>query len=54
MKKPKVVRIYSENNDFQYIETIRRKREKRQRHKEFFVRTSGNTSSFAQRASSLA
>ncbi|MBV9615258.1 MAG: hypothetical protein JO031_07380, partial [Ktedonobacteraceae bacterium] len=37
MKKPKVVRIYSENNDFQYIETIRRKREKRQRHKEFFI-----------------
>ncbi len=37
MKKPKVVQIYSENNDFQYIETLRRKREKRQRHKEFFI-----------------
>jgi len=35
--KPKVVRIYSENNDFQYIETLRRKREKRQRQKEFFI-----------------
>jgi TrmH family RNA methyltransferase len=37
MKKPKIVQIYSENNDFQYIETLRRKREKRQRHKEFFI-----------------
>lgn len=37
MKKPNIVRIYSENNDFQYIETLRRKREKRQRHKEFFI-----------------
>ncbi len=35
--KPKVVRIYSENNDFQYIETLRRKREKRQKQKEFFI-----------------
>jgi TrmH family RNA methyltransferase len=35
--KPKVVRIYSENNDFQYIETLRRRREKRQRQKEFFI-----------------
>jgi TrmH family RNA methyltransferase len=35
--KPKVVRIYSENNDFQYIETLRRKREKRQRQREFFI-----------------
>ena len=37
MKKPKIIKIYSENNDFQYIETLRRKREKRQRHKEFFI-----------------
>ncbi len=37
MKKPRVVQIYSENNDFQYIETLRRKREKRQRHKEIFI-----------------
>src|SRR5215467_8778869 len=35
--KPRVVRIYSENNAFQYVETLRRKREKRQRHREFFV-----------------
>src|SRR5947208_2707242 len=35
--KPKVVRIYSENNDFQYIETLSRKREKRQKQKEFFI-----------------
>lgn len=35
--KPRIVRIYSENNDFQYAETLRRKREKRQKHKEFFV-----------------
>ncbi len=35
--KPAVVKIYSENNDFQYAETLRRKREKRQRQREFFV-----------------
>jgi 23S rRNA (uridine2479-2'-O)-methyltransferase len=35
--KPKIVKIYSENNQFQYAETLRRNREKRQRHKEFFV-----------------
>jgi tRNA G18 (ribose-2'-O)-methylase SpoU len=35
--KPRIVRIYSANNDFQYVETLRRKREKRQRHQEFFV-----------------
>src|SRR5438045_8445185 len=35
--KPKVAKIYSENNDFQYIETLRRKREKRQREQEFFI-----------------
>lgn len=37
MSKPRIVQIYSENNDFQYIETLRRKREKRQRQKEFFI-----------------
>jgi 23S rRNA (uridine2479-2'-O)-methyltransferase len=36
-QQPRVVRIYTENNDFQYIETLRRKREKRQRQLEFFV-----------------
>jgi TrmH family RNA methyltransferase len=35
--KPRVVKIYSENNDFQHVETLRRKREKRHRHQEFFV-----------------
>ncbi len=34
---PRIVKIYSENNEFQYIETLRRRREKRQRHKEFFI-----------------
>jgi TrmH family RNA methyltransferase len=34
---PRLVKIYSENNEFQYIETLRRRREKRQRHKEFFI-----------------
>lgn len=33
----RIVKIYSENNEFQYIETLRRRREKRQRHKEFFI-----------------
>ncbi|GHO49428.1 RNA methyltransferase [Ktedonospora formicarum] len=37
IKKPNLVKIYSENNQFQYIETLRRKREKRLRHKEFFI-----------------
>ena len=32
-----VKKIYSENNDFQYVETLRRKREKRLRQREFFV-----------------
>ncbi|MBA2680848.1 MAG: RNA methyltransferase [Ktedonobacteraceae bacterium] len=32
-----MVKIYSENNDFQYAETLRRKREKRLRQREFFV-----------------
>jgi tRNA G18 (ribose-2'-O)-methylase SpoU len=35
--KPQIVKIYSENNAFQHVETLRRKREKRQRHREFFV-----------------
>ena len=34
---PRVVRIYSENNHFQYAETLRRNREKRQKNREFFV-----------------
>ncbi len=34
---PPITKIYSENNTFQYIETLRRKREKRHRHQEFFV-----------------
>jgi 23S rRNA (uridine2479-2'-O)-methyltransferase len=35
--KPKVIQIFSGNNDFQYVETLRRNREKRQKNKEFFV-----------------
>lgn len=35
--KPKILRIYSENSDFQYIETLRRNRVKRHHHREFFV-----------------
>jgi 23S rRNA (uridine2479-2'-O)-methyltransferase len=34
---PRLVKIYSENNDFQYAETLKRKREKRQKQREFFV-----------------
>ncbi len=34
---PKVKKIYSENNDFQHIEVIKRNREKRNKYKEFFV-----------------
>lgn len=34
---PRTVRIFSENNDFQYAETLRRNREKRHRQREFFV-----------------
>lgn len=33
----KVVRVYSENATFQHFETLRRNREKRQRHREFVV-----------------
>lgn len=35
--KPRIVNIFSENNDFQYVETLRRNRVKRQHHREFFV-----------------
>ncbi len=34
---PRITRIYSENNAFQHVDTLRRKREKRGRHREFFV-----------------
>jgi tRNA G18 (ribose-2'-O)-methylase SpoU len=34
---PRVVRIRSENAEFQHIETLRRNRRKRHRHREFFV-----------------
>ena len=34
---PRTIKIYTENNDFQYIETLRRNREKRQKNKEFFI-----------------
>lgn len=34
---PKTVKIFSENNDFQYVEALRRNREKRHRSKAFFV-----------------
>jgi len=34
---PNIIKIHSENADFQHIETLQRKREKRQKHKEFFV-----------------
>ncbi|MDP9380709.1 MAG: hypothetical protein M3Q29_11285 [Chloroflexota bacterium] len=35
--KPKLVKIQSENNDFQYVETLKRNRTKRQRSGEFFI-----------------
>jgi 23S rRNA (uridine2479-2'-O)-methyltransferase len=34
---PRVIRIYTENADYQHIEALRRNRAKRQRHREFFV-----------------
>ncbi len=34
---PRTTKIYREDNDFQYIETLRRSREKRQKNKEFFI-----------------
>lgn len=33
----RIKRIYTENNDFQYAQTLRGNRQKRHRHKEFFV-----------------
>lgn len=35
--KPKIKRIYTENNDFQHLEVIKRNREKRNKYNEFFV-----------------
>lgn len=35
--KPRIVKLFSENNDFQYVETLRRNRVKRQRQREFFA-----------------
>jgi rRNA methylases len=35
--KPRIIKIYSKNNDYQYVETLRRNREKRQRAGEFFI-----------------
>lgn len=35
--KPKIVKVYSENAQFQHIETLQRNRAKRQKHREFFV-----------------
>ena len=35
--RPQLIRIHSEDNDFQYAETLRRNRTKRQKHREFFV-----------------
>ncbi len=34
---PRLLRIHTENADYQHIETLRRNRNKRQRHREFFV-----------------
>jgi 23S rRNA (uridine2479-2'-O)-methyltransferase len=35
--KPKIKKIFSENNDFQRVEVIKRNREKRNKYNEFFV-----------------
>ncbi len=35
--EPRLVKLYSENNDFQYVETLKRNRTKRQRSREFFI-----------------
>ncbi|AUS96755.1 hypothetical protein CDQ84_05675 [Clostridium thermosuccinogenes] len=35
--KPKIKRIFSENNDFQRFEVLKRNREKRAKYNEFFV-----------------
>jgi len=34
---PSVKKIYSENNDFQHMEVLKRNRQKRHKHREFFV-----------------
>ena len=34
---PKLIKLYTQNNDFQYIETLRRNREKRHQQREFFI-----------------
>src|SRR5437588_3791625 len=34
---PTTTRIYSANNDYQYVEALRRNREKRHRNREFFL-----------------
>lgn len=35
--QPKIVKVHSENNLFQYVDTLRRRREKRHKQREFFV-----------------
>jgi TrmH family RNA methyltransferase len=35
--KPKIKKVFSENNDFQHVEVIKRNREKRNKNNEFFV-----------------
>lgn len=35
--RPEIVTIYSENNDYQYVETLKRKRNKRTKSKQFFA-----------------
>jgi TrmH family RNA methyltransferase len=35
--KPQIIQIHTENNQFQHVETLRRNREKRHKHREFFV-----------------
>lgn len=35
--KPRIKKIFSENNDFQHVEVIKRNREKRTKYNEFFV-----------------
>lgn len=34
---PRVIKLYSENNDFQYLETLKRNREKRHKAREFLL-----------------
>ena len=35
--KPKIKKVYNENNDFQHVEVLKRNREKRTKYQEFFV-----------------